>query len=84
MQLLESHLNVDDIELEQALKRFLDPDSPDFNKLEYRGICLVGFDLKDYPQGPSSIDITELVALINTKVGKWSTSVQGGIVNKKT
>ncbi|HCM9261337.1 TPA: DUF1837 domain-containing protein [Enterobacter hormaechei subsp. xiangfangensis] len=83
MQLLESHLNVDDIELEQALKSFLDPDSPDFNKLEYRGICLVGFDLKDYPQGPSSIDISELVALINTKVGKWSTSVQGGIVNKK-
>lgn len=51
--------------------------------MEYRGICLVGFDSKDYPQGPSSIDISELVALINTKVGKWSTSVQGGIVNKK-
>lgn len=83
MQLLESHLNVDDPDLEIALKSFLDPDNPDFNKLEYRGICLVGFDLKDYPQGPSQININELVALINAKIEKWSVNVQGGILKKK-
>lgn len=83
MQLLESHLNVEDQDLELALKSFLDPDNPDFNKLEYRGICLVGFDLKDYPQGPGQININELVSLINTKIEKWSTNVQSGIVKKE-
>jgi len=53
LQLLQRHLDVDNEDLENALKKFLDPDDPAFNSLEFRGLCLVGFDCDAYPQGPS-------------------------------
>jgi len=83
MQLLESHLNVEDRLLEEALKKYLDPDNPEFNQLEYRGICLVGFDIKDYPKEAGELKIEGLSELVNKKIKKWRASVKDGVSKKK-
>ncbi|WP_456310349.1 HamA C-terminal domain-containing protein [Serratia proteamaculans] len=82
IQLLSDFMNVDDPDLEYSLKRFLDPDEPDFNKLEYRGICLVGFDIDDYPINPRSIDINGLAETFNEKIDAWKTSVKRRILKE--
>lgn len=83
MQLLESHLNVEDGVLEAALKKYLDPDNPEFNKLEYRGLCLVGFDIKDYPKEAGELKIEELSEMVNKKIKSWCKSVKNGVDNKR-
>lgn len=54
LQLMRDGLILNDQDLLEALKHFLDPDDPMFNKMEYRGLCLVGFDSSAYPTSPNS------------------------------
>jgi hypothetical protein len=75
LQLLQRHLDVDDPALEAALKKFLDPDDPAFNSLEFRGLCLVGFDCDAYPTGPSDIDLKAVAAAIALTLPKWKEHV---------
>lgn len=73
LHLLQRHLDVDNEELENALKKFLDPDDPSFNSLEFCGLCLVGFDCDAYPAGPSTIELTEVVNAITATLPAWKT-----------
>jgi hypothetical protein len=50
LQLLRDNLDLNDPKLEAALKLFLDPDNPLYQKTEFRAICLVGFDYANYTQ----------------------------------
>ncbi len=54
LQLMRDGIDFDDIQLEEAMKHYLDPDDPMRNQLEYRGLCLVGFDSDAYPTEPNS------------------------------
>lgn len=54
LQLMRDGIDLDNSPLESAFKDFLNPDSSSFNKLEYRGLCLVGFDSDKYPSSPNS------------------------------
>jgi hypothetical protein len=47
-QLLQRYMDVADPELEEALRRFLDKDDPAYLQLQFRGLCLVGFDSDAY------------------------------------
>lgn len=49
LQLLQRAMDVNDAALELALKQFLDPRHEAHNALEFRGLCLVGFDCDAYP-----------------------------------
>ncbi len=71
LQLLQRHLDVDNDDLEDALKKFLNPDDPAFNSLEFRGLCLVGFDCDAYPAGPSTVELKTIVSAIVTALPKW-------------
>lgn len=82
IQLLSDFMNVDDPKLEKALKKFLDPDEPEFNKLEYRGICLVGFDIDDYPSEPNKLNINKLTDSFNDKIDAWKDSIKRRIVEE--
>jgi len=48
LELLRDNIDLNDDKLEAAFRKYLDPDDPDHLKLQYRGVCLVGFDLADY------------------------------------
>jgi hypothetical protein len=71
LQLLQRHLDTDNQDLENALKKFLDPDDPAFNSLEFRGLCLVGFDFDAYPIGSSKVELETIVNAIVVALPKW-------------
>ncbi len=83
IQLLSDFMNVDDDDLESALKKYLNPDDPFFNKLEYRGICLVGFDIDDYPTDPNKISLNKLVEGFNSKLAAWQKSIHRRLTEEK-
>lgn len=60
LQLMRDGLDLDDPSLEDALKCYLDPNDAKFRRLEYRGVCLVGFDSDAYPTQPNSKELCEL------------------------
>jgi hypothetical protein len=75
MQLLQRFINVDDPELESALKRYLDPRDPLFNELEFCGLCLVGFDCDSYPAGPGPHQLEEVVKAIKGLLPSWKNQI---------
>ncbi len=60
LQLLRDGIDFDDRDLENAVKRFLNPDDPMFKSLEYRGLCLIGFNSDEYPSNPNSKEAEQL------------------------
>ncbi|HEM6864093.1 TPA: DUF1837 domain-containing protein [Providencia rettgeri] len=83
IQLLSDFMNVDDPNLESALKKFLDPDNPEFNQLEYRGICFVGFDIENYPTKPNQININNLAEIFNKQLSQWERSIYRRIIEEQ-
>lgn len=83
LQLLQRHADLDDSSLEQALKKFLDPDSDAFNSLEFRGLCLVGFDCDAYPTGPSATELAALVDEIAKMLPSWKEHLKKRISEEK-
>jgi hypothetical protein len=83
LQLLQRYSDLDDQKLESALKAFLDPDSEAFNSLEFRGLCLVGFDCDAYPSVPSATEISAMASQITTVLPKWKAHVEKRIAEEK-
>ncbi|SBO43326.1 conserved protein of unknown function [Cyanobium sp. NIES-981] len=83
LQLLQRHLDVDNEDLENALKKFLNPDDPGFNLLEFRGLCLVGFDCDAYPEGPSRSELEEVVSAITSSLPDWKKHVVKRVTEEK-
>ncbi|HLK90197.1 MAG TPA: DUF1837 domain-containing protein [Polyangia bacterium] len=83
LQLLQRHADLDDQALEAALKKYLDPDAEEFNSLEFRGLCLVGFDCDAYPTGPSTTQLTEMVKQIAVSLPTWRGHVSKRITEEE-
>lgn len=83
LQLLQRHADLDDEKLEEALKKFLDPDSVEFNSLEFRGLCLVGFDCDAYPKGPSAKVLSALAEEIASTLPTWKGHVKRRIAEEE-
>jgi len=47
--LLRDNIDLNNPALETALMNYLDPDNSMFNKMEYRGLCLIGYNSEAYP-----------------------------------
>jgi len=83
LQLLQRHLDVDNEDLENALKKFLNPDDPAFNSLEFRGLCLVGFDCDAYPKGPSRTEHKAVVSAITATLPAWKQHVARRVTEER-
>jgi hypothetical protein len=83
LQLITSNIDVCNPELETALLQYLNPDDPLFNKLQYRGICLVGFDESSYPKIPNQKTIDQVIFDITKQYSNWQKKVELKIKNKK-
>ncbi len=75
MQLLGRHADLADENLTQAIKTFLDPRHENFNKLEFCGLCLVGYDSEAYPQPNELGDHGRLLAAITKQIPNLKTSI---------
>lgn len=70
LNLLRSYVDLDDLKLEGAIRCYLDTKSPNFGRLKFGGLCLVGFDDKNYPVHPKKADIEAISkALLESSAG---------------
>jgi hypothetical protein len=83
LQLIRDGIDLNDEGLEVALKKYLDPDDPMFNKVEYRGLCLIGFNLDAYPKSPNSKEISQLEQEIQANFATRKEIISRRIVEKK-
>ncbi len=60
LRLMRDGIDLSDPDLEAAFKKYLNPDDAMFLKVEYRGLCLIGFDTEHYPTEPNSKEIEQL------------------------
>lgn len=83
LQLLQRHADLNDPALEAALKKYLDPDANEFNSLEFRGLCLVGFDCNAYPTGPSTTQLAAMAKQIAATLPTWRDHVKKRLTEEK-
>ncbi len=73
--------NIDNKELEDFLVGYLDLNSDKSNKMDFRAVCFVGFDSKEYPQNPKEKIDSELFAELQSKIKGWKKSIKTQIKN---
>ncbi|MCA2988608.1 MAG: DUF1837 domain-containing protein [Gemmatimonas sp.] len=69
LQLLQRAMDVNDPALELALKQFLDPRHEAYNTVEFRGLCLVGFDCDAYPRTGAQQEA--VVSAVLAQLPRW-------------
>lgn len=70
LTLFRDNIDFNNEELEEAILSFLDPDNPNYLKLEYRGICLIGYDEDAYPKNFSMIE-NEIYEIIRNRISNF-------------
>ena len=83
LQLLSDNLDLCNPDLEAALLRYLDPDDPQFNKMAYRGVALVGFDSAAYTPGKSPLTEADLTIALASATTSWHGSASHYITKNK-
>ena len=76
INLVKDNLDLNDEQLENALVDYFDKNHPKYNQVNYRGVCLIGFDSDKYPLKPNSMTLEDLHKLVSAKVTEWLTSAQ--------
>lgn len=76
LQLMRDNIDLADAELEEAMLRFLDRNDTEYNKVQFRGICLVGFDHRCYPVTPNSKQIDVVIKEAREAMQTWLATVQ--------
>jgi len=74
IELIRDYMDVCDEELEAAILTYLDPNNEENNHIEYCGIALVGFDIKDYSALTAEYAKGETVK-IQKRVDAWLKSL---------
>lgn len=72
--LVRDHLNVAQAELISCLLEYFDETNPKTLKVRWNGVCLVGFDHKNYPN-ISALDDAQKVQLLNV-LEQWQRTVK--------
>lgn len=75
LQLITGNLDLCDAQLQAALLRYLNPDDELFNQLEYRGVCLIGFDEGLYPTQPKTKTQEEVKSEVGQALAKWESKI---------
>lgn len=75
LHLLSEFMNIKDQNLMEAVLSYLDPDDPNFNSLEYRGICLIGFDHDCYGEVGVAQAIEEVTQKVASRISTWNKNI---------
>jgi len=70
MLLLRDKLDLNDENLEAALKRYFDRDKKESRKVRYCGFALVGFTSEAYPADAKAVN-EEVVDAVKLNLGNW-------------
>ncbi|SHG99465.1 protein of unknown function [Chryseolinea serpens] len=66
--LLQTHLDLADEQKTNAIKRLLDKDNPEFNKVSYCGLCFIGFDEDLYQKTTQKAELETFCEEIRLKI----------------
>ena len=80
--LVREGLDTGNPDLNQALKRFLDDDSPTSRFRVVKGACLIGFSLEDYPS-PFAEDGVSLVEEVESQLESWFASAGNRVLKEE-
>jgi hypothetical protein len=75
LHLITANIDVLDDKLETALLNYLDKDNPAYNRLEYRAVCLIGFDMDVYPTASKNKKMAEILTEIEEAAQIWNLTV---------
>lgn len=81
LALLDRYMGLDDVDLQKRIMDYLNPDSPEFNTISWRGICLIGFDY-DYPQKPNAVTSQQFMDEVKAKMADWVLKVKSRAKNR--
>ncbi len=84
LELVRADLSkLDNSVLEDALLNYLDPNHTDYNKVNFRGACLVGFDCKNYPEKPNELTTDKVAQAVKTELEtQWKKRVGDKITDR--
>jgi hypothetical protein len=84
LQLVQDNLNIVNEDLESALLQYLDKDGELYGHVNYKGICLIGFDYDKYPETPNSdITLEEITENVNCDIKSWLKTLKGQVKKYK-
>jgi Cap4 SAVED domain len=83
LKLLRSYIDLNDTELENEFKAYLDPDNLAFNRLRYCGLAFVGFNSSEYPADDQRAVADELANVVRTAFASWRSHIGERIVAEK-
>jgi Cap4 SAVED domain len=75
VQLLNSYVDLDNPQLEEAIKHYLDPDHVAFNRAKYCGLAFVGFDSTSYPPEDQRAEAQRIAAAVQTAAAGWRSHI---------
>ena len=81
IQLVKDNLDLLDEDLENELLKYLDKNDSKFNSLEYRGVCLIGFDSDKYPKEINKFTSEKLKGEFKSELLDWTEKIKKGISN---
>jgi hypothetical protein len=82
LQLMRDNIDLGDARLEEAMLRFLDRDDPKHNEVQFRGVCLIGFDHNCYPTAYNTKEISGIIDEVRLALQAWLQSVEKKITNR--
>lgn len=81
--LLKQFMDFNNRDLEEALKKYLDRDDPNFNNVEIRAVAFVGFEKNTYyPQSPNKESILDVENRIRQEIPKLNKIIQEKLKKK--
>lgn len=82
LQLMRDGIDLNDEQLESALKHYLDPNDPLFNNVEYRGLCLIGFNSVAYPTDPNTKEMKQVEKDIKYAFESRKNHIQNRVISE--
>ena len=83
LQLITSNIaeNINNKKLEDFLVNYFDLNNEYSNKLNFKGICFIGFDVKEYPKRAKEKTTNELLEEFRKKLKSWKGSIETQLNN---
>ena len=81
LTLFRDNIDFNNDDLENAILTYLNPDDPNYLKLEYRGVCLVGYDEEAYPKDLSGVE-TIIQNTIKNRISEFKSKISSRLKNR--
>lgn len=83
IDLIRDNVSLSDPETQNTILAILDENHELFNHVQFRAICLAGFDFIHYPSGPNQKNLTEIVKEAEKELENWKKMLKTRLQNRE-